>query len=222
MAVLQDPPSSFTYYRGYPGRLRRDRRADLFVSLGCSGSLTLAAVVGIVLDVIFLKFFEFQWTLIASLVGLIGFACFTVRLFFEMRGKIEDAHVVPYFRQPLGGIDTFTRGYAVAKSCQELDEIAVVSGITPLSAFGFNDDLNREELVWHAPERGLETIRVLLSRLRASSPGRPDEEQLIEELNAMAEALNKAAELAVPFCLFLRVVTGTCAQEWEVRQGSCC
>jgi hypothetical protein len=55
----------------------------------------------------------------------------------------DETKIVPYFRQRLGDIDTFTRGHAIARSCQVLDDLAIQSGITPISAFGFNDDAVR-------------------------------------------------------------------------------
>ena len=90
-----------------------------------------------------------------------------------------------------------------------------------MSAFGFNDDLAGESLIWHEPEAGLRTISGLVSVLRQGSDRSHIDKQLIEELTAIEEALRKASDRGVLFCLLLRVGDGTSGREWEQRQGSC-
>lgn len=57
---------------------------------------------------------------------------------------------IPYFQRSLGAVDTFLIGKALARSLKQLDAVAMEQGVQPISAFGFNDDLRGEALVWLA------------------------------------------------------------------------
>ncbi len=146
---------------------------------------------------------------------------------FSGWGLWTDLHVerqttiAPYFQKKLGDIHTFAQGHAIARNCQLLDELALRAGLTPLSAFGFNDDLAGEQLTWHKAEQGLATVAGLLSALKESPDRRTDHEQLLKELAAVHHALQRAFDHGVEFCLLLRTTGFTSGQEWEVRKGSC-
>lgn len=211
---------SIEYYRGYPSRLRRDRRSNIRGSLGCLGPFLLACVLGVGAALYGLTETP-RWTEWLRLVGLILFTCYFGHILWEALHILRRSGIVPYFQKKLGEIHTFARGQTIAKSCQALDELAVQLGLKPLSAFGFNDDFAGEELTWHAPEQGLATVSGLLSTLRDSPRLIRQQAQVIDELAAIEHALRIACERGVPFCFLLYTAGATNAIEWEQRQGSC-
>lgn len=75
--------------------------------------------------------------------------------------------IVPYFDRTVGDIDTYTAGRELARYCSKLDAMAVASGQQAISAFGFNDDLRGETLVWHSPSDGLQTVAALMAAVAA-------------------------------------------------------
>lgn len=133
--------------------------------------------------------------------------------------------IIPYFESTVGGIETFLAGEALARHLRQLDDVAADIGVTPLSEFGFNDDLCGETLVWHDAEDGLSALLPLLAALEA----RPDRIEARDplalqcvqcDLRKMIEALQKARQGGIRFCLLLRHGNGTSALEWEQRKGT--
>jgi len=187
--------------------------------LGCFGPFFLACSLGVAATI-----FGFseppRWTEWARLVALSGFSCWFA-LGILSAFSVAGTTIVPYFQRQLGDIHTFARGHEVAKCCQKLDELALRLGLTPLSAFGFNDDFAGEELAWHAPELGLSTVSGLLLALSQGSHISEKREQLVTELTAIEDALRKASDRSVPFCLLVRAGGGTNSMEWEQRKGTC-
>lgn len=236
MASHDDSAPRFEYFRGYPGRFRRDRRDSIRGALIWPGVFFLASLTGVAASTFTVSTYALQ-----SLSDphfsqdvsrdLLGGICFLVPLSllagFSGWGVWANLHpekettIVPYFQKQLGEIHTFAQGHAIAKNCQKLDELALRAEFTPLSAFGFNDDLAGEELTWHAAQQGLATITGLLLALRQSSQRCAQHEQLLNELTAVQHALQRASDQGVPFCLLLRTTGFTSGQEWEVRKGSC-
>jgi hypothetical protein len=134
---------------------------------------------------------------------------------------LRRASVVPYFDRAVGEIETFAHGYALARHLGELDTDAFALGMTPLSAFGWNDDLNGETLVWHDADAGLKTVNALLARVQGEDLARADQLNVADDLKRMSHALARAATKGARFCLLLRYCDATNGQEWEVRKGTC-
>ncbi|MFN0053933.1 MAG: hypothetical protein ACKV0T_17275 [Planctomycetales bacterium] len=209
----------FEYCDGFPGRFRRDRRETLRWSLGCLGPFLLASLIGGAASTFAYWSHAAPGDLFRTL-ALGAFVCYFAFLIWRAVAVASETAIVPYFQRPLGGIVTFSGGHRVARSCRRLDELAAQRGLTPLSAYGFNDDLQGEPLNWHPPEQGLATFDGLLAGIYEVADSDVDK-RLVEELTAMRDALEKAVVQRVPFCLLLRVGDSTNAQEWELRQGSC-
>ena len=213
-------PPRFEYFRGYPARFAGERRSTIRGTLGCAGPFFLASWVGFACSVY--AFTESAGrTGLWGLFGLLGFSIFfSLILVFAFRVASQTS-IVPYFQNEVGDIHTFVRGHAVARSCQVLDDLALQLGLTPISAFGFNDDMARETVVWHPPEQGLATFSGLLAALQDRPNAVPRQDRLIKELTAIVDALQKATGQNIPFSLLLRVGDGTSAMEWEQRKGTC-
>ena len=128
--------------------------------------------------------------------------------------------IVPYFDRRVGNIDTYTAGFELARYCGKLDEIAAAGGQTVVSAFGFNDDLLGETLVWHSPADGLQTVGALLEAVAAQPDEFDDQISVVSDLERLANALRQANEQGICFCLLLLHGYGTSGHEWDVRKGS--
>jgi hypothetical protein len=139
-------------------------------------------------------------------------------------GGLYDTRVhvrlIPYFRAPVGQIDTFTAGRALARYLSQLDKLAVDHGWKPISAFGFNDDLRGESLIWHDAADGLQTVTGLLRILENSASDEPVPPELLEDLRRWAVALQRASAAKIPFCVLLLHGNVTSGHEWSVRQGT--
>ncbi len=94
----------------------------------------------------------------------------------EVSCVLNRGQVVPYFERPVGGIDTFCHGQSLLRNLADLERLAEEIGVSPLSAFGWHDDMRGETVVWHDPAVGLKTVKALLTHLggedsRAARPG---------------------------------------------------
>jgi hypothetical protein len=216
-AIGDDTSTRFEYYRGYPSRLRRDERRHRRGGLGCVGPFLLASLLGVATAVYGISEHP-RW---GELLRLIVFTFYFGYMLWDAFHTARHSGIGPYFQQRLGDIHTFARGLAIARSCQELDELAVKLGLIPLSTFGYNDDFAGEELTWHAPELGLATVSGLLTALRANPQTIREPVQVIEELAAVERALQIASDRGIPFCLLLYTAGATNSMEWEQRKGSC-
>jgi hypothetical protein len=213
-------PVQFDYYHGYPARLRRDERNQRLGGLGCLGPFLLTSLVGVGAAIYGMSENP-GWGELLRLAGLAGFIIFFGYGFWDAWNTARHTGIVPYFQQRLGDIHTFASGHAVAKSCQALDEVAVSSGLEPLSAFGFNDDFAGEKLTWHSPHEGLAAVCGLLRALEQGPPPLAGRPQIISELKAIESALQKACDRDIPFCFLLYTAGATNSMEWEQRKGSC-
>ena len=124
--------------------------------------------------------------------------------------------IAPYFEKPVGA-STYAEGAEVARSCARLDDLALEVGATPISGFGFNDDLAGETLRWHLAEEGLYTVRALIVAIEPAKTKR--DRQLIEELQLIEDALQNAHARGTRFC-FLITHGYTNQLEHERRKGS--
>ncbi len=221
MTTSEQPAPAFDYCEGYPVRFRRGRRRAIVGAIGCLAPFLVASLVG--LTCASYGFLEAPRALaVTRLVGLLVLSSLFGFWLWEGLCVARSTTIVPYFERRVGDIHTFGSGSEVAKHCQELDEFSLRLGLTPLSAFGFDDEYFGEKLTWHSAEIGLVTVVGLLQFFRenddrtVSSNG-----QLIRELVAIEDALRKAAEHGIKFCLLLRIGNVTNAMEWEQRKGTC-
>jgi hypothetical protein len=156
-------------------------------------------------------------------VGIAG----SVLVFYQLvvvaslNDTLRHASVVPYFPKRVGEISTFACGESLARHVDELDEIARTHAVAPLSGFGWNDDFEDEELVWHLSAAGLKTVNALLITLEREETGWADHAATIADLKQLAHALERADSQGIPFSLLLRHTTVTNGQEWENRLGTC-
>lgn len=117
----------------------------------------------------------------------------------------------------------------LARHCVALDKIALGAGLTPLSDFGFGDDLNNEMIVWHAPEHGLQAISGLVQELESrcfSADSLPAEEAMviaeadaiIADLESVRDRLLDACKSQTRFCFIFHedAINGI---EIEMRKG---
>jgi hypothetical protein len=123
---------------------------------------------------------------------------------FVARGRI-----VPYFAREIGpypgaSAAAFRRGHDLYRHSAALERLAGRLGVTPLSAFGFGDDLVGQPVRWSAAADGLRTVTALHAAVAADAAA----DAVAGDLDALARALRSAAEHGVGFALLLRVGGG--------------
>lgn len=150
-----------------------------------------------------------------------GFLFAPLLILLGLNGVLRHAAVVPYFPRRVGEISTFSHGESLARHVAELDGMAASLGVTPLSSFGWNDDIERESLVWHPASEGLKTVNALLASLEGEVLKWDDHDGTVDDLKRLSQALARAEAQDIPFSLLLRHATATNAQEWAVRKGTC-
>lgn len=199
---------------GYPSlhdeRFRRVKRYSIVVT-GVTGCLFLVGVAGAVLGSI------------PPLVAAISGALFILFGFIGSIGSIyatsRYVQIIPYFQRRLGGIDTFLAGHTLVRYLNQLDGIAMNQNVQPISSFGFADDLLGEEVVWHDPKIGLQTIGRIQAALNQLDIPNTIKRALLSDLAKWRQALERAVAEQVLFCVLLRHGNSTSAHEWEVRKG---
>lgn len=136
---------------------------------------------------------------------LIGFsvylgAYFVVVLWFW---PLASARLVPYFEKPLNSTarEAFKRGFALVREFDGLERRASQLGVTPLSAFGFGDDMLGQAVVWHTADDGLKTARALVASFQQEG----HDSNLLEDLQALEAALEEAEAAAVRFSFVVRL-----------------
>lgn len=236
---MTEKKTEHQYYKGFPERLRREVEGDGWKFAFRFGCLVFVLSWGAVALAILLSFLAEK-----SLSSFLWFSFFGAIFLWLAKGLWEawfgpdpGPSILPYFQkisgvmelapsgiQDLGGIDTYTHGYAIARNCQALDTMARELNLRELSDFGFNDDFRGEHPTWHPAEAGLSTITVMLQELRRK--GTPWEksldkpEEVIADLERVEAALCKARDKGVPFCFILQTTHFTNALEHERRLGS--
>jgi hypothetical protein len=197
---------------GYPAKhyeeLRTVKKSSLQI---CSVMFAVTAVlfVGSTLDLVN------AWvTAFAMALLVMGLASSLSAIYATMR----HIRIIPYFARPLGDIDTYCAGYALAKYLRHLDAIATQQHVLPLSSFGFADDLAGETLKWFSPDLGLKSLNAIVSGI-ADAPPRI-RAALEADLTKWHHALSKADEQGIQFCILLQHGNSTSGHEWAVRKGS--
>lgn len=147
-------------------------------------------------------------------LGLVGW--------WNWRETSRHYRVIPYFERRVGNTRTFLRGRALARRWGRLEALARAEGVAPLSTFGFADDLRGGPVDWRPAAEGARTIRGLLRGLESNPIGSTPEElaELREDLEAIAEALDRAAASGVGFAFLLQHANATSGHEWASRRGT--
>jgi hypothetical protein len=151
----------------------------------------------------------------------VGFTTVIVYGIYRTLRDINTYHVAAYYNKRIGdkNINTWLNGEEIYKRMQEIDEICVIKGVTKLTEFGFYDDKDGEEVIWHNPSQGLLTLTAIKKHLTAN---KISHEKLLTEIARLEYALSKAAEKDIQFSLLLWPVnSSTNAMEWENRKGTC-
>ena len=156
-------------------------------------------------------------------VGVSGavFIFYQLIMIASLNDMLRHASVWLYFRRRVGDINVYSSGESLARHVAQLDEGACAHGVAPLSKYGWNDDLEGEQVAWHAPAEGLKTVNFLLVALEQEETGWDDHAATIADLKAMAHALERADARGIPFSLLLRHSTVTSGVEWDAREGTC-
>lgn len=113
--------------------------------------------------------------------------------------------VVPYFSEKYfdrkaseESWAAFRGGYNLVADLSRLDQLAMKSGVTPLSSFGFADDLLKQSVQWNLPDDGIRTLTSLINEGDELSVGTRS------DLAVLAAALKKASENQERFSLLVR------------------
>ena len=150
---------------------------------------------------------------LAIAAGLGGISLFLLFVFVSaIRSKPK---LALYFEAKVPG--DWLWSAPLARNCVFLDELCDSVGVAALSSFGFGDDWSGKKMIWHAPEKGLQTVSALIHQLRA----RPEWEEvgaITTDLEKMNCRLQTAENRGVRFCFILHE-DGINAMEVEQRCG---
>jgi hypothetical protein len=192
-------------------RIRSAKRRSV-VAFGITGLLCLLGLLGAIFSYVPPLVAAF-FAAIFVLFGLI----WAIASFFDMTHYVQ---IIPYFQRPLTGIDTFLAGHTLVRFLNQLDRIAEQQNARTISSFGFADDLQGEQVVWHEPQVGLQTILAIQNAVRQSNVPQATARLLLADLSKWQQALERACAEQVLFCVLLRHGNSTSGHEWAVRQGS--
>ncbi len=162
------------------------------------------------------------WLDAASTYGWIGFGLAMVILLGMTATHLAYRYrvrIFPYYDQALPGAETYLSGHALARNCLHLDRLADERGLKGMSAFGFNDALLGEPIVWHDPGEGLATVSGLLAAVANRPEAVDDARAVTTELTKIQTALALARDKNVRFAFLLELGDSTSARVWEIRQG---
>ena len=134
--------------------------------------------------------------LVIALLIAGGCAWGSIKGFFAVR-------LFPYYEQPVGDVNTFLSGHALARNCLRLDRLAEARGLRTISAFGFNYALRGETIVWHEAAAGRLTITGLLAAVAATPDAVDDAVAVKAELEKVLHALEEAGRKQIRFAFLL-------------------
>ena len=193
---------------------RRYRRSQVpFWMFG--GPLLLAVMIGF-LAVAVLNLWTRQY--VFAIVSAVLFGV-VLRLVITVIGSNTSVRIIPYFSGRVTEADTYLHGKALALNSRLLDEIAETASTTPLSAFGFNDDMQREQLIWHDPTNGIRTVEFLSQDVRVNRGRYVNASELQSDLARLEGALRATQKLGLQFCLLVRIGDSVSAMEMNRRRG---
>ena len=160
------------------------------------------------------------WIAAAFAVLYVWFVVYAIRRYADERPRIVPYFERKYFRsgdpsRPVAeeSRSAFRAGTAIAADLTRLDDVARQMGVTPLSSFGFGDDLFHQTPQWSDITEGVRTIETLIPKA---------DNQTAEDLRTLLAALQKVRATQQRFSLILRYgpdefISGV---EMEKRIGS--
>lgn len=155
---------------------------------------------------------------IAMIPGIIILLIFLIGP-LDLHHTLHDVFVTPYFESAVGGVRINCIGKQIARHLEELDELARLRDVTPLSEFGWNDDLKGEVNVWYDALSGVKTVNVLLSYFQGDEFAGGGQPGVVDELKLLAQSLDQAADRGIRFCLLLFCGGGTNEMKEALRKG---
>ena len=191
---------------GYPPEHLDDKRQSLKTIaqlVAFVGAITALFYVGGLYDIGLLA--------LAALSGAVGICL----LWSGVVTAVAKPLLALYFEAEVPGDWVWSK--VLARNCTNLDALATES--SRLSSFGFADDMAGETVVWHYPQRGLETVEQLLQTLRDQPDALKETNAIIADLEKMRARLQQACETDTRFCLILHYDVVN-SMEIEQRKGS--
>ncbi|MFQ5779726.1 MAG: hypothetical protein ACE5HN_02930 [Nitrospiria bacterium] len=131
-----------------------------------------------------------------------------------------EVRILPYFKERVGNTETFLYGQGIARRVVLLDALAEKLGLSPISAFGYNDNFLGEDVTWHDAEDGLKTVSGLLDHLRGNPRLMDDADRIIRDLTRTETALREAHGKSIQFCFLAREGSTTSGLEMDRREGT--
>ncbi len=149
---------------------------------------------------------------VAAAIGLV-LVWHLVRVIVDTARR--SARVVPYFREKdfRGKVDrgvspecreAFRSGHGLVSDLPLLDALAREIGVTPLSAFGFDDDLFGDRPKWTELSEGLRTTAALATAVANRDLRDRLSSTTLEDLRNLQAALHRASETQKWFSLIAR------------------
>jgi hypothetical protein len=219
--------TEFEYKHGRPRKLIRKKIVVFTIWSMLVFPVVAFAGVGVYFNVkCFLIDYESEW----ALLGLAAFGIFVFLVKISLNEIVDLYHdggrIVPYFKRPNSGIlagDAFLAGRTLIQHCESLDLLADSLNVPPLSQFGFQDDFDREEIVWHRAADCMRTVDALIAALNSAQSGLCGQrsDALVLDLRKLRAALNRADGSGVEVSLLIRFNRDfVSAREAEYRLGS--
>ncbi len=146
--------------------------------------------------------------------GTSGIFLFLLWMFYA--SVKSPTYLAIYFEEEVTGDALWSA--VLARNCLYLDERCVQSKVAKFSSFGFTDDWSGKNMIWHAPEMGLQTVTTLLNQLSLNPDILDESASIIADLQKMTERLQAARKDRTRFCFILHG-DGINAMEIEQRCG---
>jgi len=209
--------SEFKYFKGYPRKYFNWLLEALIKKL----------VILLILGILFIASFYINIAEgVDSLLMPAILGAFFLFIFLNLcRGLYASSivKIVPYYKKEkdknIIDVNTFSSGRYIAKKCKFLDELAIKSGLNPISKFGYYDDFFGEKVIWHNASDGLRTVSGLIEEIRTNTSDVKNIDRIVEELEKIEKSLIIATENKIPFCFILRLGGAWSGPEMDMREG---
>jgi hypothetical protein len=162
------------------------------------------------------------WIGVGGLLQLLGLGLVSYLLWDISIGYLKDRKtvaIVPVYEKLMPEAGTYLSGHAIARNCLQLDQLAKLQGLKPISAFGFNDPLRGETLVWHDPIDGFQTVAGLIRAVATKRDAVDDPSSVISDLEKIRSALEQARGKGIRFAFLVEIGKTTSARVWRIRQA---
>jgi len=151
----------------------------------------------------------------AAVTGVVGIVLLWHLARVLIANSRNKPRVVPYFREKHSkrqldrsalteSWQAFNGGYGIAADLPILDALARSKDVTPLSSFGFGDDLFRQAPQWSDLSDGVRTVSTLVELLREGGTPVGVSAATQSDLQSLHLALQRALETQSLFSLIVR------------------